>query len=119
MRIIAGEGHGRKLKVPKGGETRSTASRVKQTYFDIMRPAIEGAHCRAQQAGVANSNLACVSAATRAAATLTKLWHPIRSIDMHRIVVRVFMEILLDAAGATYQRQKPDGQHCRRRHQAR
>jgi 16S rRNA (guanine966-N2)-methyltransferase len=43
MRIIAGEGHGRKLKVPKGGETRSTASRVKQTYFDIMRPAIEGA----------------------------------------------------------------------------
>ena len=43
MRIIAGEGHGRKLRVPKGGETRSTASRVKQTYFDIMRPAIEGA----------------------------------------------------------------------------
>ena len=43
MRIIAGEGHGRKLKIPKGGETRSTASRVKQTYFDIMRPAIEGA----------------------------------------------------------------------------
>lgn len=43
MRIIAGEGHGRKLKVPRGGETRSTASRVKQTYFDIMRPAIEGA----------------------------------------------------------------------------
>ena len=41
MRIIAGEGHGRKLKVPKGGETRSTASRVKQTYFDIMRAAIE------------------------------------------------------------------------------
>ena len=43
MRIIAGEGHGRKLKVPRGGETRSTASRVKQTYFDIMRPAIPGA----------------------------------------------------------------------------
>jgi 16S rRNA (guanine966-N2)-methyltransferase len=43
MRIIAGEGHGRKLRVPRGGETRSTASRVKQTYFDIMRPAIEGA----------------------------------------------------------------------------
>lgn len=43
MRIIAGEGHGRKLKVPKGGETRSTASRVKQTYFDIMRSAIDGA----------------------------------------------------------------------------
>lgn len=43
MRIIAGEGHGRKLKVPKGGETRSTASRVKQTYFDIMRQAIDGA----------------------------------------------------------------------------
>ena len=43
MRVIAGESHGRKLKVPKGGETRSTASRVKQTYFDIMRPAIDGA----------------------------------------------------------------------------
>jgi len=43
MRIIAGESHGRKLKVPKGDQTRSTASRVKQTYFDIMRPAIEGA----------------------------------------------------------------------------
>lgn len=43
MRIIAGQGHGRKLKVPRGGETRSTASRVRQTYFDIMRPAIDGA----------------------------------------------------------------------------
>jgi 16S rRNA (guanine966-N2)-methyltransferase len=43
MRIIGGLDNGRKLKVPKGGETRSTASRVKQTYFDIMRPAIEDA----------------------------------------------------------------------------
>jgi 16S rRNA (guanine966-N2)-methyltransferase len=43
MRIIGGLDTGRKLKVPKGGETRSTASRVKQTYFDIMRPAIEDA----------------------------------------------------------------------------
>jgi 16S rRNA (guanine966-N2)-methyltransferase len=43
MRIIGGLDNGRKLKVPRGGETRSTASRVKQTYFDIMRPAIEDA----------------------------------------------------------------------------
>jgi 16S rRNA (guanine(966)-N(2))-methyltransferase RsmD len=43
-RIIAGRGRGRRLKSPKGVATRPTASRVKQTLFDILAPAIPG--CR-------------------------------------------------------------------------
>lgn len=68
MRIIAGESHGRRLKVPKGGETRSTASRVKQTYFDIMRPAIEDAEFLDACAG---SGAVGIEAVSRGAAHAT------------------------------------------------
>jgi len=43
-RIIAGEGKGRRLKAPKGLETRPTAARVRQTLFDILAPRLPG--CR-------------------------------------------------------------------------
>jgi 16S rRNA (guanine(966)-N(2))-methyltransferase RsmD len=44
MRIIGGQGKGRRLKSPKGQATRPTGDRVKQTLFDILAPRIPG--CR-------------------------------------------------------------------------
>ena len=43
-RIIAGRAKGRRLKTAKGHDTRPTASRVRQTLFDILAPAVPG--CR-------------------------------------------------------------------------
>jgi 16S rRNA (guanine966-N2)-methyltransferase len=43
-RIIAGGGKGRRLRVPKGLETRPTGARVRQTLFDILAPRLPG--CR-------------------------------------------------------------------------
>jgi 16S rRNA (guanine(966)-N(2))-methyltransferase RsmD len=43
-RIIAGGGKGRRLKAPKGLETRPTGARVRQTLFDILAPRLPG--CR-------------------------------------------------------------------------
>lgn len=42
-RILAGQGKGRRLKSPKGLETRPTGARVKQTLFDILAPELPGA----------------------------------------------------------------------------
>lgn len=42
-RIIAGRSKGRRLRTPAGPETRPTADRVRQTLFDILAPAIDGA----------------------------------------------------------------------------
>jgi 16S rRNA (guanine966-N2)-methyltransferase len=39
-RIIGGSGKGRRLLAPKGQATRPTASRVRQTLFDILAPRI-------------------------------------------------------------------------------
>ena len=44
MRIIGGQGRGRRLRSPKGAATRPTGDRVKQTLFDILAPRIGG--CR-------------------------------------------------------------------------
>ena len=43
-RIIGGAGKGRRLEAPRGLATRPTASRVRQTLFDILAPRIAG--CR-------------------------------------------------------------------------
>jgi 16S rRNA (guanine966-N2)-methyltransferase len=43
-RIIAGRAKGRRLLAPRGQGTRPTASRVKQTLFDILAPRVRG--CR-------------------------------------------------------------------------
>jgi 16S rRNA (guanine(966)-N(2))-methyltransferase RsmD len=43
-RIIAGAGKGRRLKSPRGLDTRPTGARVKQTLFDILSPILPG--CR-------------------------------------------------------------------------
>ena len=43
-RIIAGRGKGRRLKAPKGPETRPTGARVRQTLFDVLAARLPG--CR-------------------------------------------------------------------------
>jgi len=43
-RIIGGAGKGRRLEAPKGAATRPTASRVRQTLFDVLAPRVPG--CR-------------------------------------------------------------------------
>lgn len=43
-RIIGGAGRGRRLLSARGGETRPTGSRVRQSLFDILAPQIPG--CR-------------------------------------------------------------------------
>ena len=42
MRIIGGEFRGRRLKAPKGRNTRPTPDRVREALFSILGPAIEG-----------------------------------------------------------------------------
>ena len=43
-RIISGRGKGRRLKTPRGLETRPTAARLRQSLFDILAPVLPG--CR-------------------------------------------------------------------------
>ena len=54
-RIIAGRGKGRRLKSPKGHETRPTGGRVKQTLFDILAPLVPG--CRFLDAFAGNGGI--------------------------------------------------------------
>src|SRR5262245_20963890 len=54
-RIIAGHGKGRRLKSPKGLDTRPTGSRVKQTLFDILAPEVPG--CRFLDAFAGNGGI--------------------------------------------------------------
>lgn len=43
MRVIAGKYRGRKLKGPEGLELRPTSDRLKESLFNILMPAIDGA----------------------------------------------------------------------------
>jgi 16S rRNA (guanine966-N2)-methyltransferase len=42
MRIVGGEGRGRRLRAPRGLRTRPTAERVREALFDIVGPAVAG-----------------------------------------------------------------------------
>lgn len=43
MRIIAGKYRGRKLKSPPSLETRPTSDRLRETFFNVIAPRIQGA----------------------------------------------------------------------------
>jgi 16S rRNA (guanine(966)-N(2))-methyltransferase RsmD len=43
MRVIGGHDRGRRLRAPRGLETRPTADRVRVTLFDVLGPAVSGA----------------------------------------------------------------------------
>jgi 16S rRNA (guanine966-N2)-methyltransferase len=43
MRVIGGHDRGRRLRAPRGLQTRPTADRVRVTLFDVLGPAVAGA----------------------------------------------------------------------------
>jgi 16S rRNA (guanine966-N2)-methyltransferase len=43
MRVIGGHDRGRRLRAPRGLETRPTADRVRVTLFDVLGPAVSSA----------------------------------------------------------------------------
>lgn len=45
VRIIAGAWRSRRLKIPPGAAVRPTPDRVRETVFNWLRDAVEGAHC--------------------------------------------------------------------------
>jgi 16S rRNA (guanine966-N2)-methyltransferase len=70
MRIIAGKFKNRQLSVPKGVEMRPTASRLRETLFNILQGSIEGARFVDICAG---SGAIGFEALSRGAATVTFL----------------------------------------------
>jgi 16S rRNA (guanine966-N2)-methyltransferase len=91
MRIIGGQGKGRRLKAPRGGATRPTGDRVKQTVFDILAPRIHDARFLDVFAGAGGIGLEALS---RGAARVV-------FIDSDRAAVQAIEENLeaLSAAG--------------------
>jgi 16S rRNA (guanine(966)-N(2))-methyltransferase RsmD len=71
-RIIGGKGRGRRLKAPKGMETRPTGARVRQTLFDILAPHLVG--CRFLDA-FAGSGAVGLEALSRGAARVVLVDH--------------------------------------------
>jgi 16S rRNA (guanine(966)-N(2))-methyltransferase RsmD len=61
VRIIGGQGRGRRLKAPKGSATRPTGDRVKQSLFDILTPRIAGARFLDACAGAGGIGLEALS----------------------------------------------------------
>ena len=61
MRIIAGEFRGRKLLPPVGEVTRPITDRAKQSLFDVIAPAVEGARVYDCFAGTGSMGLECLS----------------------------------------------------------
>ena len=45
IRIIAGEWRGRRIEIPEGTAVRPTPDRVRETVFNWLRDAIDGARC--------------------------------------------------------------------------
>lgn len=109
-RIIAGRGRGRRLKSPHGTETRPTASRVKQTMFDILAREIPG--CRfldpfAGGGGIALEALSrgasCVVLVDQRAAAVTAIHANLRlladaggEVQVYRQDARVALAALAD-----------------------
>lgn len=79
MRIIGGERQGRRLKVPHGSETRSTASRVRQAYFDVMRVAIEDCAFLDACAGSGAVGIEAISRGARSATLIDRSQGAVRS----------------------------------------
>ncbi len=64
-RIIGGAGKGRRLKEPRGDETRPTGARVRQTLFDILAPVIHGSRFLDAFAGGGGVGLEALSRGAR------------------------------------------------------
>jgi len=81
-RILAGQGKGRRLRSPRGLETRPTGARVRQTLFDILAPELPGARFLDAFAG---SGAIGLEALSRGAARVVL-------VDMNAAAVAVIQE---------------------------
>jgi 16S rRNA (guanine966-N2)-methyltransferase len=61
VRIVAGAAKGRRLTVPKGGEVRPTADRVKEALFSSLQPIVPGARVLDLYAGAGGLGLEALS----------------------------------------------------------
>jgi 16S rRNA (guanine966-N2)-methyltransferase len=71
-RILSGHGKGRRLRSPKGAQTRPTGGRVKQTLFDILAPELPG--CRFLDAFAGNGGIG-LEALSRGASRVVLVEH--------------------------------------------
>ncbi len=67
MRIIGGEFRGRRLKAPKGGNTRPTPDRVREALFSILGPDIVGSSVLELFGGTGSLGLESLSRGARRA----------------------------------------------------
>ena len=67
MRIIAGSARGRRLRAPRTYSVRPTADRVKESLFNVLGPAVEGARVLDLFAGSGNLGLEALSRGAREA----------------------------------------------------
>ena len=72
MRIIGGIHRGRKLKAPKGMQTRPTADRVKEAVFSSLGPKIQGANILDLFGGTGSLSLEALSRGARHAWIIEK-----------------------------------------------
>ena len=67
MRIIGGSARGRRLRTPRSYSVRPTADRVKESLFNVLGPAVEGARVLDLYAGTGNLGLEALSRGAREA----------------------------------------------------
>jgi 16S rRNA (guanine966-N2)-methyltransferase len=89
-RILSGHGKGRRLRSPRGLETRPTGGRVKQTLFDILAPELPG--CRFLDAFAGNGGIG-LEALSRGAARVVL-------VDQSAAAVAAIRENVQALAGA-------------------
>lgn len=91
-RIIGGQSRGRRLRSPKGLETRPTGDRVKQTLFDILAPMVPG--CRFLDAFAGNGGVG-LEALSRGASRVALVDQSAAAVD----AIRENLELLAGAGG--------------------
>ena len=67
MRVISGSARGRRLKEPKGNDTRPTADQVKEAMFSILQFELEGARVLDLFAGTGQLGIEALSRGAREA----------------------------------------------------
>lgn len=79
MRVIAGRLRGRRLKAPTWDGLRPTSDRLRETLFDILGPAVEGARVLD---GFAGTGAIGIEALSRGAAHATFVEHDPRAVKL-------------------------------------
>jgi 16S rRNA (guanine966-N2)-methyltransferase len=81
VRIIAGEWRGRRLRTPAGGETRPTSDRVREAWFSVMGPSVEGARVLDLFSGSGALGLEALSRGAREVVFVEKGRRPLHALE--------------------------------------